>query len=95
MAKKREPYYEMPDMIPDTPENVARVILRRRPSKRKKCAICKVRTARVRVSYADGSHSDICGQRDMDAGGFEPSRCLSSLNPNPVKVGQLFQTGNK
>ena len=89
MAKRREPYYEMPDMIPDTPENMARAILRRRPSKRKKCVVCKGRMARVRVSYADGSHSDICGRRDMNAGGFEPSRCLSSLSPNPVDVGQL------
>ena len=89
MAKNREPYYEMPDMIPDTPQNVARAVLRRRPSKRKKRAICKGRVARVRVSHADGSHSAICGNRDMNAGVFKPSRCLSSLSLNPVKVEQL------
>lgn len=95
MVKKREPYYEMPDMIPDTPENVAMAILRRRPSKRRKCVICKGRVARIRVTHADGSHSDICGNRDMNAGAFEPSRCLSSLNSNSVGFGQLHPIDNK
>ena len=34
MAKaKRKPRGEMPEMIPDTPQNVARAILRTRPPK--------------------------------------------------------------
>ena len=89
MAKKREPYYEMPDMIPDTPENVARAIMRRRPPRRKKCVVCKGRTARVRVSHVDGTHRDICGRRDMNTGVFEPSRCMSYLSLKPAKIEQL------
>ena len=30
---KRKPRCEMPEMIPDTPQNVARAVLRTRPSK--------------------------------------------------------------
>ena len=54
-----------------------------------RCVVCKGRTARVRVSYADWTHSDICGRRDMDMGVFEPSSCLSSLSLNPAKIEQL------
>ena len=30
---KREPYYPMPEQIPDTPENIARAVTRTRPPK--------------------------------------------------------------
>ena len=30
---KRDPYYPMPPMIPDTPENIARAVMRPRPPK--------------------------------------------------------------
>ena len=30
---EREPFYPMPDMIPDTPENIARAVTRMRPPK--------------------------------------------------------------
>lgn len=34
MAKaNRKPRYEMPEMIPDTPQNAARAVLRTRPPK--------------------------------------------------------------
>ena len=31
--RKREPFYPMPPMIPDTPENIARAVTRTRPPK--------------------------------------------------------------
>ena len=68
-----------------------------RPANRKKCVICGRRTARVRVFLADGAHSDICGKRNMETGGFEPSRCLAALSVEPgfLKLGQLYPIGSR